>query len=138
MAPAMAREQRMMKTAWYRWVYVGASILCALSGCIDANIPIGGGGGISLFPPGAFVIRGRMDEATGMGMDCPVFRAETGINYHLFQTEAVENDVYDAVTTPGAVSRLVVQERSDLEIACQIGTIVEVQDVLELIPASED
>jgi hypothetical protein len=127
-----------MKTAWYRSVCLGGGILCALSGCIDATIPVGGGGGISLFSPGAFVIRGRMDEATNMGMDCPVFRADTGINYHLFQTEAVENDVFDAVTTPGAVSRLVVQERSDLEIACQIGTIVEVQDVLELIPAPEE
>jgi hypothetical protein len=127
-----------MKSARCRWVCLGVGALCAVSGCIDAAIPIGGGGGISLFPPGAFVIRGRMDEATGYGIDCPVFRAETGINYQLFQTEAVENDVYDAVTTPGAISRLLVQERSDLEIACQIGTIVEVQDVLELIPAPEE
>lgn len=127
-----------MTTTWIRWGYLAAGTLCALSGCIDANIPLGGGDGVTLFPPGAFVIRGRMDEATGFGIDCPVFRAETGINYHLFQTEAIENDVYDAVTTPGAVSRLVVQERSDLEIACQIGIIVEVQDVLELIPAPGD
>jgi hypothetical protein len=68
---------------------------------------------------------------------CPLFEAETGVSYYLFQSPELDNDLFDAVTTPGAVSRISVQLRDDLDVSCRSGTIVEVQDVLELIPAAE-
>ncbi|UCG17422.1 MAG: hypothetical protein JSV19_05210 [Phycisphaerales bacterium] len=109
-----------------------------LSGCGDGlELSLGGDAGVSLLPPGSFVVRGQMQEPEGVFESCRVFLADTGIRYHLFQDPDLDNDLFDAVTTPGAISRLEVQARPDLELTCHIGTIVEVRDVLELIPAPE-
>jgi len=107
-----------------------------LSGCGPIEIPLGTGGGISLLPPSAFVIRGRMTAPDDPDA-CPQFEAETGVSYSLSQSPELDNDLFDAVTTPGTVSRIAVQVRDDLDVRCRGGTIVEVQDVLELIPAAE-
>ena len=109
-----------------------------LSGCGEGlELSLGGDAGVSLLPPGSFVIRGQMQEPEGALESCRVFLADTGIRYHLFQEPDLDNDLFDAVTTPGAISRLEVQARPDIELTCHIGTIVEVRDVLELIPAQE-
>jgi hypothetical protein len=53
--------------------------------------------------------------------------------YHLFQDPLLDNDTFDRVTEPGTSSRLVLAARSDLELACQLGTIAQVMDILEIM-----
>ena len=102
--------------------------LC-VAGCIDIAIP----GEETLFARGtSFVVSGTA-AVVDNGGPCLVWIAENGVTYHLFQGVRVENDDFDRVTTPGATSRLEVATRSDLVVACRIGTIVEVQGVLEII-----
>jgi hypothetical protein len=66
------------------------------------------------------------------GGPCAIWVGDNGVQYHLFQDPLLENELYDRVTTPGTVSRLVLATRADLEVVCQIGTIVQVRDVLEV------
>ena len=51
----------------------------------------------------------------------------------MFQSPALDNESFDRITTPGVTSRLEIATRDDLEVACLIGTVVEVQDVLEIV-----
>ncbi len=104
-----------------------------LSGCGLFEWPLGDGAG-SLLGSASFVVRGQMVIEQGARGPCPVFVAETGLLYHLFQHPSLANDQYDRVTTPGAVSRLEVRVRNDLQTLCRIGTTVEVLKVLELVP----
>lgn len=104
-----------------------------LSGCGLFDWPLGDGT-TSLLGSTSFVIRGQMEIEQGARGPCPVFLAETGLIYHLFQHPSLANDEFDSVTTPGAVSRLEVRVRNDLETLCRIGTTVEVLKVLELVP----
>ena len=106
-------------------------IICLVSllagGCIQ--IPED----LVLLPTGTtFVVRGTA-AVIDSGGPCPVWFGENGITYHLFQDPQLDNDIYDVVTTPGTTSRLVVATRADLLVSCQTGTIVEVQDVLEIV-----
>ena len=64
---------------------------------------------------------------------CLAWLGDNGITYHLFQNPRVENAVFDHITTPGVTSRLQLSTRNDLQVACQIGTIVEVLNVLEVV-----
>ncbi len=104
-----------------------------LSGCGLFDWPLSDGTS-SLLGSASFVIRGQMEIEQGARGPCPVFLAETGLIYHLFQHPSLPNDEFDSVTTPGAVSRLEVRVRNDLETLCRIGTTVEVLKVLELVP----
>ncbi len=89
----------------------------------------------ALFAEGsAFVISGTSDLANVDGNPCNVWIGDNGVIYHLFQSPQVDNGDYDQVTTPGVTSRLLVATRSDLVVDCQIGTIVDVEDVLEIVP----
>ena len=100
-----------------------------LAGCIDLalNAPD------TLLPIGtAFVVKGTT-AVIDNGGPCLDWNAENGVTYHLFQDPRVENETFDRVTTPGVTSRLEIAIRNDLEIVCQIGPIVEVQDVLEIV-----
>lgn len=106
-------------------------VVTALAGCIDINVP----DEFSLLPVGtSFVMRGTaavVDDPTGL--PCLVWVGENGITYVLFQDMRLENDIFDRVTAPGTTSRLQLATRSDLEVSCQIGTIAEVEDVLEIV-----
>ncbi len=89
----------------------------------------------SLFSEGsAFVISGTADTATVDDQPCNIWLGENGVLYHLFQTPQVDNGDFDRITTPGVTSRLEIATRSDLVVDCKIGTIVDVQDVLEIVP----
>lgn len=97
------------------------------SGCIQVPDELG------FLPTGTpFTIRGTA-AIIDNGGPCPVWIGENGITYHLFQDPLLDNAVYDIVTTPGTTSRLVVATRSDLVVTCQVGTIIQVQDVLEIV-----
>lgn len=89
----------------------------------------------SLFSEGAaFVVSGTADTATVDERPCNVWLGENGVIYHLFQSPRVDNGDFDRITTPGVTSRLEIATRSDLEVDCQIGTIVDVEDILEIVP----
>jgi len=99
------------------------------AGCIDLSVPIAP----TLFPTGtSFVVRGTM-TVESRGGPCLVWVGENGVRYHLFQDPRVNNEDYDSVVSPGTTSRLVLATRDDLVVDCQVGTIVEVQDILEIV-----
>jgi len=64
---------------------------------------------------------------------CPAWVGDNGITYHLFQSSRIDNDVYDRITTAGVRSRLEIAVRTDLELACRVGTLAEVRNVLEIV-----
>lgn len=107
---------------------LGLAVFLA-AGCIDIEIPVSP----TLFPTGtSFVVKGTM-TVENQGGPCLVWVGENGVKYHLFQHPRVSNEDYDLVTTPGTTSRLVLASREDLEVDCQAGSIVEVQDILEIV-----
>jgi len=79
-----------------------------------------------------FVIRGTATVVDNDG-PCLVWIAENSVTYHLFQDPRVDNETFDRITTPGVTSRLQIAVRTDLEVACRIGTIAEVRNVLEIV-----
>jgi len=102
-----------------------ALVFGALCGCAD-------GGGLFGSDSESLVIRGTMAVAENGGV-CPVLLGEDGFTYHLRQGTGLANELFDAATEIGAVSRLVVTVRNDLPVACQFGTVVIVTRVLEVI-----
>ena len=99
------------------------------AGCIDLSIPIAP----TLFPTGtSFVVTGTAVLLDNDG-PCLAWIGNNGVTYHLFQDARVANEDFDIVTTTGVTSRLLLASRADLIVTCQIGTIVEVQDVLEVV-----
>jgi hypothetical protein len=106
----------MVLLSWTLWTW----------GCIDLPDTS------QLLPVGTpFVVRGTMTVVERQG-PCLVWIGENGVQYHLFQSPLLANEAFDRINTPGVISRLVVATRSDLVFGCQIGTVVEVRDVLEI------
>jgi hypothetical protein len=62
-----------------------------------------------------------------------VWYGDNGITYHLYQGTRLANDDFDRITTAGVTSRLELATRTDLDVSCRVGTIVEVQRVLEVV-----
>jgi len=88
----------------------------------------------TLFPTGtAFVLSGTADLIETPEGECLAWLGENGIVYHLFQGALVDNEEYDAVTTPGVTSRLEIAIRTDRVVTCFVGAIVQVQDILEIV-----
>ena len=115
------------KSKWMIVLLVHVGLLSA--GCVDLEFPEE----LALFDIATpFVVRGTAALVDNSG-PCPVWIGENGVTYHLFQDPRLDNETYDWVTTPGITSRLVLSTRDDLELVCQFGTIVEVQDVLEIV-----
>jgi len=89
--------------------------------------------GDNLFATGtSFVVSGTAALIDGEG-PCLVWIGDNGATYHLFQGVGLANESFDRVTTPGTRSRLQLATRSDLTLDCHVGTIAEVQDVLEIV-----
>ncbi|NOX57377.1 MAG: hypothetical protein GXP29_00775 [Planctomycetes bacterium] len=102
-----------------------------VSGC-TFNLDLGAE---TLFPEGsAFVLSGTTDIIDTDDGQCNVWIGENGVAYHLFQSPRIDNGDFDRITTPGVTSRLEVATRNDLVVSCQVGTIVTVEDVLEIVP----
>ncbi len=108
---------------------LGITLLAAGSGCsIDFDVLPD-----TFVAAGSpFVVRGTATVVDNEG-PCLAWIGENGVTYHLFQDPRVDNETFDRVTTPGVTSRLQIAVRTDLELACQIGTIVEVRNVLEVV-----
>ena len=108
-----------------------ACVGCAVTigGCISVELPEE----LSLTAEGAsFVVSGTAAIVDVEG-PCLVWVGENGGTYHLFQSPGLDNESFDRITTPGVTSRLEIATRDDLEVACLIGAVVEVQDVLEIV-----
>jgi len=109
-------------------VMIGAVAAACLPACFDISFPVD----IRLLDNvSPFVLRGTAAVVDNDG-PCRVWYGENGIAYHLFQSRFVDSETFDRVIEPGTTARLVLAERGDLELACAFGTIVEVQDVLEI------
>ncbi|MHC4697185.1 MAG: hypothetical protein ACYTFA_10615 [Planctomycetota bacterium] len=102
-----------------------------LPGCIEINLPEE----IDLFAAGPpFVVRGTAVLLDNDG-PCLAWVGENGVTYHLFQGRRLSNEEFDRVSTPGVTSRLVLSTRKDLKLDCRTGTIVDVDEVLEIVDA---
>ncbi len=105
---------------------LGLLPLVCLAGCPELSPQ-------SLFVRGEpFVVSGTAAVVDEAG-PCLVWFADNGVTYHLFQAPRVDNEDFDRATTPGVRSRLEIATRNDLFIDCEVGTIVEVQRVLEIV-----
>ena len=121
----------MNRTQHFRWsisaILAGCAIL--VGSCIDITAPED----ITLLNVGSpFVVRGTAALIDTPDGPCRVWVGENGISYHLFQSVELENDTFDQISSEGASSRLVLARRSDIELACAFGSVVEVRDVLEI------
>ena len=108
---------------------LAALMIPTVPACVDISFPVDVALLDSVSP---FVVRGTATVVDHDG-PCPAWIGDNGVTYHLFQDPQLDNELFDRVTEPGTVSRLVLAERSDLELACRFGVLVEVQDVLEII-----
>lgn len=110
---------------------IGLACMALLSTACSYTFTIPGQN--TLFVKGeGFVLRGTA-TILDRGGPCLVWVGENGVTYHLFQGTGVTNEDYDRVATPGVTSRLQLATRSDLEVVCEVGTIVEVERVLEIV-----
>lgn len=102
--------------------------LSFLTGCISLDLDIP-----DLLPTigTSFVVKGESVILEG-DSPCPAWIGDNGVTYHLFQDPNVSNEAFDEVMTPGVRSRLQIVPRSDLVLTCSVGTLVEVQDILEI------
>ena len=110
---------------------------CKITALVLLTVLLGVGCGFqlpsSLFSSGApFILSGTAALADEDG-PCLVWLGDNGETYHLFQSLGLDNETFDRITTPGTRSRLQLAERNDLTVTCQMGPIVDVQDVLEVV-----
>ncbi|MBK9129155.1 MAG: hypothetical protein IPM13_15335 [Phycisphaerales bacterium] len=107
----------------------GAVSLALLASCISVDIPGQG----TLFVRGEpFIVQG-VAAVQNRGGPCRVWIGDNGLTYELYQGLRLTNEEFDRIVQPGARSRLELATRSDLTTACGLGTVVEVQRVLEII-----
>ncbi len=123
MCPIIKRRRR-----WQKIVAIPLAMLLSNVACITIDLPEN----IDLLAVGTpFVLSGTAALIDNNG-PCLVWLGENGITYHLFQDARLDNDLFDEVTEPGTTSRLEIVTRSDLEVVCQVGDVVEVRDVLDI------
>lgn len=112
-----------------RTLTLALPLLLSTTGCFEFTFP----SEVDLLPGGnPFVISGTAAILDQDG-PCLVWIGDNGVTYHLFQDPSVSNDDFDRITTPGVRARLEIMTRNDLVVSCPIGTIVEVQRVLEIV-----
>lgn len=98
-------------------------------GCAEIVLPEN----VSLINIGSpFVMKGSAVLLDDDG-PCLAWLGDDGNTYHLIQVQTMENELFDQLIAPGTRSRLVLAKRSDLTVACQMGIVAEVQNVLEVI-----
>ncbi len=101
----------------------------AVVGCAEIALPEN----VTLINIGApFVMKGSAVLLDDDG-PCLAWLGDDGNTYHLIQVQTMENELFDQLIAPGTRSRLVLAKRNDLTVACQMGIVAEVQNVLEVI-----
>lgn len=99
------------------------------AGCAEIVLPEN----VSLINIGSpFVMKGSAVLLDDDG-PCLAWLGDDGNTYHLIQVQTMENELFDELIAPGTRSRLVLAKRNDLTVACQMGIVAEVQNVLEVI-----
>jgi len=88
--------------------------LLMVSGCVDIQLP-----DVSLIGDGPIVLPGTMSDSADSG--CPLWIADNGLRFILFQDARISNADFDAITTPGTSSRLSLSGRTDLGEPCVPG-----------------
>ena len=100
-----------------------------VAGCAEIALPEN----VSLINIGSpFVMKGSAVLLDDDG-PCLAWLGDDGNTYHLIQVQTMENELFDELIAPGTRSRLVLAKRNDLTVACQMGIVAEVQNVLEVI-----
>lgn len=85
-------------------------------------------------PTGPFLLKGTFMQIDRFGQPpCFAFEGDNGIFYHLFQDVNLDDDLFDMATTVSVRSRLLLEIRSDLQVTCELGPVVEVLEVREII-----
>ncbi len=67
------------------------------------------------------------------GSPCRVWEGDNSVTYHLFQDIDLDSTRFDIATTEGTRSRLLLQQRSDLEVGCEMGPVVVVLEVRDIL-----
>ncbi len=67
------------------------------------------------------------------GSPCRVWEGDNSVTYHLFQDIDLDSTRFDIATTEGTRARLLLQERSDLEVGCEMGPVVVVLEVRDIL-----
>ncbi|MGB0715811.1 MAG: hypothetical protein ACPGXK_08030 [Phycisphaerae bacterium] len=96
------------------------------TGCIDLQLP-----DVTLLGNGPIAIPGVAAESSDSA--CPLWIADNGQQYILFQDSVLDSDSFDAVIVPGTISRLVLAGRNDLGEPCVEGAVTaEVRRVIQI------
>ena len=111
------------------WAVAWLTLAMGWAGCAEFNVPET----FSLSPQGVDFVLSGTSTVLDTGGPCLSWLGDNGITYHLFQSTRLANEDFDRITIPGTRSRLVLATRSDLEISCGQGEIVEVREVLEIV-----
>jgi hypothetical protein len=99
------------------------------AGCAELSLPET----FSFSPQGVEFVLSGTATVLDSGGPCLSWLGDNGVTYHLFQSTRLANEDFDRITIPGTRSRLVMATRSDLEVTCGDGEIVEVRAVLEIV-----
>ena len=119
----MARNARQ----WLEILILSPLIACG--GCIEINLPEGGG----LLGGGTTFVANGIAESIENNGSCLVWRADDGRAFVLFQSSRVASADFDTVTTLGVRARLELTIRSDIGEHCRADAIVaEVQKILSV------
>jgi hypothetical protein len=85
-------------------------------------------------PSGPFLLKGTFMQIDRFGQPpCFAWEGDNGIFYHLFQNVNLDDDLFDMATTVNVRSRLLIEIRSDLQVTCELGPVVEVLEVRDFI-----
>ncbi len=126
---AVVRRQGDSLVPGKRWTVLSMGVMACVFGSCQVDLLED----VTLFPQGTeFVLTGTATVLDNGG-PCLAWLGENGVTYHLFQATHLDNADFDRVTTPGATSRLVIATRTDLEVRCATGTIIEVRELLEIV-----
>lgn len=129
MAYAVVVQKEVSMGHRFKTLVLGLALLAAMAGC-SVNLDLLPDTLVSTGTP--FVVRGTAAVVDIEGA-CLIWIGENGVTYHLFQDPRVDNETFDRIITPGVTSRLQIAIRTDLVTICQIGTIAEVRNVLEIV-----
>ena len=107
-----------------RMSFIGLALVCS---CISVDLTPDP----TLLSKGSIVLRGQASASSNAS--CPLWVADNGWQFVLFQDGRVSSEDFDAVMVPGTVSRLELKGRSDLGEPCVGGAMnAEVIQVLEI------
>jgi len=84
---------------------------------------------------GPFIVSGVM-HVDDQSRACSIFEEDSGVSYILFQGLRMTNEDFDQIFQDGAQVRLEISLRPGIPTECSGGLLAQVEEVLELVPAS--